>query len=254
MNITFRKQPGLNQYGIAFFWEMQITSDDERTFQDTLIPELFFDFFCIQEGQITQRDLQGNNVNAYSNSFIKPIFTQPLLFDYHLPIRCFGARLTPRFVAGFTKNLGQPNTLSTADWFPDFSEDLKQFGIHFEHTIKAHWDDTAVAYLTPTLEETAQFKTYSPRHKRRLFKKRFGISQKEMGNIQKVHAFLAQSCDFSSDNPHIIDYLDDDHFYDQSHLNHTFKKMTGLSLLDYFDENTVLQDNLMAVSYNELAE
>jgi AraC-like DNA-binding protein len=40
-------------------------------------------------------------------------------------------------------------------------------------------------------------------------------------------------------------------FYDQPHLNHAFKKMTGLSPVEYFEHNSILQDNLMSASYNE---
>jgi methylphosphotriester-DNA--protein-cysteine methyltransferase len=42
-------------------------------------------------------------------------------------------------------------------------------------------------------------------------------------------------------------------FYDQPHLNHTFKKLTGFSPVEYFQANSILQDNLMSASYNEIS-
>jgi methylphosphotriester-DNA--protein-cysteine methyltransferase len=66
-----------------------------------------------------------------------------------------------------------------------------------------------------------------------------------------VHLFLEQTCDFTSQNPRIIQHVNAEVFYDQPHLNHAFKKMTGLSPLEYFETNSILQDNLMAASYNE---
>ena len=51
--------------------------------------------------------------------------------------------------------------------------------------------------------------------------------------------------------PRIVAYVNADSFYDQPHLNNAFKKVTGLSPLAYFEANSILQDNLMAASYNE---
>jgi methylphosphotriester-DNA--protein-cysteine methyltransferase len=104
--------------------------------------------------------------------------------------------------------------------------------------------------LSPSLEESEWLAHYSPRHKRRLYRSTFGISKKEMKAIQNVHTFLGQTCDFSTPNPRIIEHIDSDVFYDQPHLNKAFKKMTGLSPLEYFQTSSILQDNLMAASYN----
>jgi len=53
-------------------------------------------------------------------------------------------------------------------------------------------------------------------------------------------------------NPRIIEHVTPEVFYDQPHLNHAFKKMTGLSPVEYFEVNSILQDNLMSASYNEV--
>lgn len=64
--------------------------------------------------------------------------------------------------------------------------------------------------------------------------------------------FLEQTCAFTQ-NPRIIGYVNPDVFYDQAHLNHVFKKMTGRSPVEYFEASSILQDNLMAASYNALS-
>ena len=110
-----------------------------------------------------------------------------------------------------------------------------------------------VHMLTASLEETDWLAAYSPRHKRRLYKAIFGISTKEMRAIDNIHQFLTQTCDFAAQTPRIVEHVNADLFYDQPHLNNAFKKMTGLSPLAYFEVNSVLQDNLMAASYNEIA-
>ena len=66
--------------------------------------------------------------------------------------------------------------------------------------------------------------------------------------------FLEKSCDFTVEYPRIIQHVDAEVFYDQPHLNHAFKRMTGLSPLEYFEANSILQDNLMAASYNEISD
>jgi methylphosphotriester-DNA--protein-cysteine methyltransferase len=79
----------------------------------------------------------------------------------------------------------------------------------------------------------------------------FGLSRRDLLNIRNVHAFLEQTCDFASENPRIIRHVNPEVFHDQPHLNRIFKKMTGFSPVGYFEANSILQDNLMSVSYNE---
>jgi methylphosphotriester-DNA--protein-cysteine methyltransferase len=103
------------------------------------------------------------------------------------------------------------------------------------------------------LQESAWLVQYSPRHKRRLYKATFGLSRKELHNIRNVQSFLEQTCDFAARNPRIIQHVNTEVFYDQPHLNRTFRKMTGFSPIGYFQANSILQDNLMSASYNEIS-
>jgi methylphosphotriester-DNA--protein-cysteine methyltransferase len=105
--------------------------------------------------------------------------------------------------------------------------------------------------LKQKLDESDWLVHFSARHKRRLYKTIFGASRKELQNIHNLHSFLDQACDFSSENPRIIQYINAEVFYDQPHLNHSFKKMTGFSPVEYFEANSILQDSLMSASYNE---
>lgn len=122
-----------------------------------------------------------------------------------------------------------------------------------EHIQKHRTKKWPYPMFLPTLEESGWLVNFSPRHKRRLYKATFGLTRKEIQNIRNVHSFLEQTCDFASQNPRIIQHVNAEVFYDQPHLNHTFKKLTGFSPVEYFQANSILQDNLMSASYNEIS-
>ena len=75
-----------------------------------------------------------------------------------------------------------------------------------------------------------------------------------MQNIRNIHLFLGQTCDFTSQNPRIIQHVNPEVYYDQPHLNRAFKKLTSFSPVEYFQANSILQDNLMSASYNEVSD
>ncbi|MEM8861030.1 MAG: hypothetical protein AAGD96_22125, partial [Chloroflexota bacterium] len=173
-----------------------------------------------------------------------------LVFD--LPIKLFGARLTLDWAEKFWRpdlpaNSIVPLTLINRPIanLGEFSDQLSQ---RFEQVQEKK---TTGRMVDDALNESLWLESYSDRQKRRLYKSTFGLSRKEMQKIYNIHQFLDQSCDFSEQNPHIIDHVNSDHFYDQPHLNRAFRESTGFTLLEYFEANTILQDNLLAVSYNE---
>ena len=132
--------------------------------------------------------------------------------------------------------------------------DLHDFVSQISATVQNKRSSKTLAPMfTQPMEEIFWLSSYSVRHKHRLYKSVFGLSQKEMMAIQNVHSFLAQTCDFSSQSSHIIQYVNPEVFYDQPNLNHSFKQMAGFSLLDYFEAHTIIQDNPMAASCNEIS-
>ncbi|MEM7335273.1 MAG: hypothetical protein AAF490_24560, partial [Chloroflexota bacterium] len=169
MKISFKKRPGPLNLGITFFWELRIDSEDSLSLPDNLIPESFFDYFFIHRGTVVTHDEAQLAQTAVPPQCLKPIHTRRLRLTYHLPLTVYGARLTPRFAAGYLGRLAPANSLIEADWLTENPRNLEQFSKAVKAIVQSQWNDTAVAYLTPQLEETAQFKTYSPRHKRRLF-------------------------------------------------------------------------------------
>ena len=56
MKIAFQKQAGDSSLGIAFTWRLALEAEEHTTVVDSFIPELFFDFFFVQEGCIECRD------------------------------------------------------------------------------------------------------------------------------------------------------------------------------------------------------
>lgn len=144
------------------------------------------------------------------------------------------------------------NRCLAQDWLQTAVTDLPSFASQLVQTVAARRvKKTVGGMLGPFPTETDWLAAYSPRHKRRLYKIVFGLSQKEMQAIHNIQQFLGQTCNFAAETPRIVEHVNAELFYDQPHLNNAFKKMTGLSPLAYFEATSILQDNLMAASYNE---
>ena len=251
MKIAFKKESGNSTLGIAFAWMMKIRADPPVTITDHFIPELFYDYFYIKEGNIRCVDKTEGTEFPLPSQALKTLYTYPLKIIFSTPLVLFGARLSLGFAESFLGEL-KANCFLEQDWVRDEADDLESFNVQITEFIqKNRGKKSPYPLLSPALEESGWLVNFSPRHKRRLYKSTFGISKKEMWSIQNVHTFLEQNCDFDSEYPRIIQHVNAEVFYDQPHLNHVFKKMTGLSPLEYFEANSILQDNLMAASYNE---
>ena len=255
MKISFQKMNGEPSVGTAFFWKLQIDGAAPTTIDDTFIPELFYDFFFLQQGKMRYVDGVDGTESWLPQQALKTLFTHGVTFQLALPITLFGVRLTLPFAESFWRNGLPSNCFLPERWIEHPVNDIADFATQIRTTLQNNQvRKTAVPLLSPTLQESDQLAHFSARHKRRLYKSIFGLSKKEMLAIQNIHAFLGQSCDFSSQNPRIIEHINSELFYDQPHLNHAFKKITGLSPLEHFQANSILQDNLMAASYNEILD
>ena len=257
MKISFQKQEGDPSLGIAFFWRMKIEVDSPTSISDSFIPELFYDYFFVQKGEV--RCVDSTSTQEAESSLppqaLKTIHTHRITFTLIAPLVLFGARLSLKFAELFWERNLPSNSFLETDWVGNQVNDLATFASQVSKTIqKNRQRKTAAPMLSPTLKETEWMAYFSPRHKRRLYKSVFGISKKEMRAIQNVHAFLGQTCDFTMQSPRIIEHINSKLFYDQPHLNHTFKKVTGLSPMEHFQANSILQDNLMAASYNAFSK
>lgn len=252
MNITFQKQAGSPTLGIQFFWKMEIKTKSSIEIMEHFIPELFFDYFHLQMGEMFILDDKLGNKRRLPPKFLKSIFTQPFKLLYSAPILLFGARLSLGFAEKFWEVDHYPNSLRTVDWIPGKFNSLHVFANAVTSFIEDHQKQRPpFSMFKALLEESDWLVHYSARHKRRLYHDVFGLSRKELQNIHNLHTFLAQACDFGTQNPRIIKHVNPDVYYDQPHLNHAFKKLTGLSPVEYFEANSILQDNLMSASYNE---
>lgn len=251
MKITFQRQHGDPAIGIAFTWKMTIQFDSSVSLNDHFIPELFYDYFFVQLGRIKCIDGSQNNEFVLPTQVFKTLFTRPLRFIYEVPLVLFGVRLSLEFAESFWGEMKANSFLEQA-WVKEDAGDLEAFTAQITDTIqKQRIKKWPYPMFTTTLDESDWLVHFSPRHKRRLYKSTFGVNRKELQNVHNVRTFLEQTCDFSAQNPRIIQHVSPAVFYDQPHLNHTFKKLTGLSPLEYFETNSILQDNLMAASYNE---
>jgi AraC-like DNA-binding protein len=253
MNIKFRKLSGDLSLGIAFFWKMEIETKSPAVIIDHFIPELFLDYFFVKKGKFRCVDKTLGTRFVLPQQALKTIYTRPLQFVFSTPLILLGARLSLKFVESFWEEI-RANSFLPQTWVSKNTNDLEMFGFQITEHVQEHrakkWP---YPMLLPALRESDWLVNFSPRHKRRLYKATFGLSRKEMQNIHNLHSFLEQTCDFTSQSPRIIQHMNAEVFYDQPHLNHAFKKMTGLSPVEYFQANSMVQDHLMSASYNEFS-
>ncbi len=253
MKILFQKQKGNPSLGIAFFWSMTLETKSSTLISDHFIPELFYDYFLLKKGAIKAVDSRGNEF-IFPQQTLKTIHTRLIKFSFSTLLIMFGARLSLKFAESFWGKNIRSNSFIEQNWAIKEPKDVASFALQITETIQNHRESKTIApLLSPALDESAWLGGYSPRHKSRLYKSVFGISKKEMWSIQNVHSFLEQTCDFASQNPRIIQHVNPEVFYDQPHLNHSFKKVTGFSPVEYFEASSILQDNLMSASYNEIS-
>lgn len=254
MHISFQKRPGDSSLGIAFFWKLTIEAKSLVTITDHLIPELFLDYFFVHRGKIKLVDPWGKKTSLPQQT-LKNIFTHPLNLVFSTPLILFGARLSLKFAETYHGDGCPPNSFLEQNWGGKHIDDLEAFASQVTECVQRRQTRrNPYPMFKSALEESDWLVNFSPRHKRRLYKTTFGLSRKELLNIQNIHSFLEQTCDFALENPRIIRHVNPEVFYDQPHLNHIFKKMTGLAPVGYFEKNSVLQDNLMSASYNAISD
>lgn len=249
MKVTFQKTAGDKTLGIEFFWKMTVEAKTGRRVTDHFIPELFFDFLCVRRGRV--RYFIGVQSCPLPSQSLKTLFDKPVMFEYSTPLVLFGARLSLKFAESFWDEM-KANSFLEQTWVGKEPGSLEAFAMQVRDCIRLNRrEKSPYPMFSKRLDESDWLVNFSPRHKRRLYAGVFGLSRKGLMNIRKVQSFLEQTCDFAAQNPRILHHVDPEVFYDQPHLNRSFRKMTGFSPVEYFEVNSILQDNLMSVSYNE---
>ncbi len=238
--------------GVAFFWRLALHTPRPVRLVDLFIPELFYDFVLVETGVVRVRQGSGPRSDRLPDQSLRTLYTQPLTLIFTTPLVLYGARLTLRFAELYWQPSLGANRFIEASWVSPKPRKLSVFASQFARYLQTHQTRKHPdPLLTPTLQECGELAHLSPRQKRRRYQSIFGVSRQALQRLVALHTFLQQACDFGDQAPHIISHLDPDVFYDQAHLNHTFKRLTGFSPGEYFQASSVLQDNLMAVSYNE---
>jgi AraC-like DNA-binding protein len=166
----------------------------------------------------------------------------------------FGARLSLSSAEHFWEARLLANALTEQAWVDRPPKSLGTFAAQVAAFVRRHQARKCpYSLLGPGLEESAWLKTYSPRHKRRLYSAVFGVSRQALDRIHGLQSFLAQACGLDDSPPRLLEHINADVYYDQPHFNRTFRKLTGLTPVAYFAAPSRLQDNLMAASYNAQA-
>ncbi len=251
MDISFQKQDGEKSLGVDFFWRLEVRSKRAVVFNDKFIPDLHFDYFFVDKGEVRYRDQETKKPISFPQQAWKFLHTRPLVLEFITPIVLYGTRLSLNFASLFWGE-ATTNSIQEQGWVSKKVTDLGDFSVQTLDYIRRHKiNKFPRPIFSKGLKESDWLMHYSARHKRRLYKNALGISRKDLMNIKNLHIFLEQTCDFGNQNPRIIQHVTPDIFYDQPHLNHAFKKMTEFSPVEYFENNSILQDNLMSASYNE---
>jgi AraC-like DNA-binding protein len=251
MNISFQKMDGVPRLGISFFWKLAIQTKSMAVVKDQFIPELFLDYLFVKEGRVKCIDQAQGTKIVLPRQTLKTIHAHTITFVFSTPLVLYGARLSLRFAESFWGKINA-NCFCRQGWVAGDADDLESFRSQIvAHVERRGKRRLAYPMFSSDMDESSWLANFSARHKRRLYASTFGLSRKELQNIRNVHSFLEQTCDFASENPRIIRHVNPEVFYDQAHLNHIFKKMTGFSPVEYFETNSILQDNLMSASYNE---
>jgi len=255
MKISFQKKNGDPQLGISFFWRLQIDVEQSRAISDVFIPELFFDYFYVWQGSVQVVGAERDSEYLLSQQSFKTLFTHRIDLVLNAPIVLYGARFSLPFAEWFWEKQMPAHQFLAQNWIDCTVDDLNTFAAQMTQMIQENRvKKTTATLFTVSFAESDWLKHYSPRHKRRLVKSVFGLSKKEILRVRNLHLFLGQTCNFAAQSPRIVEHVNAEVFYDQPHLNHAFKKITGLSPLAYFEANSILQDNLMAASYNALPD
>ena len=251
MDISFQKQAGETSLGVDFFWRLEVHSNRVVTFTDKFIPDLYFDYFFVDKGAVRYRDHGTKKSVSLSQQALKFLHTHPLVLEFSTPIVLYGARLSLNFASMFWGEM-TVNSILEHRWAGNKVSGIRDFSSQIKDHIRKHKSNKFPrTLLSKNLKEADWLTHYSARHKRRIYQNALGVSRKDIVNVKNLHIFLEQTCDFGNQSPRIIEHVTPDVFYDQPHLNHAFKKMTGLSPVEYFEHNSILQDNLMSASYNE---
>ncbi len=253
MKISFQKKSGYPTEEIKFFWSMKIETRSPVMLTDHFIPELFYDFFMVRKGSIRCIDSQLGVESILPRQSLKMLYTRPITLALSTPLVLFGARLSLEFAEAFWGG-SESNQFVDQAWVGKETNNLDSFAKQVrEHIHTKQRKKFPYPMFSERLQESDWLVNFSPRHKRRLYAEAFGLSRKELLNIHHVHSFLEQTCDFAAHTPRILHHLNPDVYYDQPHLNRSFKKMTGVSPVEYFEASSILQDNLMSASYNEVS-
>ena len=249
MQISFHKLAGVPALDLAYFWRMQIDGP-AAVLADHVIPELCYDFLYVQQGQLAWAATDSEPPQPLPAQSLRTLHSRGHKLHFTLPLVLYGARFYLRLAENISLVLPAGRFLRL-NWLKAPVDSLDDFAKQLQPVLQANRQPRLAGPMFRSgLNESAWLDAYSPRQRRRFYQSVFGLSRQNLLAIENLHRFLGQTCNFGDENPRLIEYVDDEAYYDQPHLNRAFRKMTGFTPLAYFEASTILQDNLMAASYN----
>ncbi|MBK6795023.1 MAG: hypothetical protein IPG80_21315 [Anaerolineales bacterium] len=109
-----------------FFWRLEVRSKRAVVFNDKFIPDLYFDYFFVDKGEVRYRDQETKKPVSFPQQALKFLHTRPLVLEFSTPIVLYGARLSLSFASLFWGEM-TANSIPEQRWVSKKVTDLGDF-------------------------------------------------------------------------------------------------------------------------------
>ena len=179
-------------------------------------PQPYFDVVTVQHGELTWED--GEATTTLPPTFLLGPGVRPAVIRSTTPVAMSGVRLT-------------------LEWPMLAPERSTSAPVPVE---------PGIVSVTPDRPATSA--TMSTRHTRRLHRAHFGVSAQRLAAIVAVQEFIDAGCPESPRDNQLINSVNPDRFYDQSHFSRTFRSVVGVPPSRFVDRDSPWVEALMAIS------
>ena len=137
MKISFQIRQEETLPELLFCWRMAVEAARETAVLDTFIPELFFDFFYVQEGALSCVGAGQYEEGHLPRQVLKTLHSRRLDFVLELPLILYGARFTLPFAELFWQEQMPANAFLRQTWVEESVPDLKTFTTQISAAIES---------------------------------------------------------------------------------------------------------------------
>lgn len=200
MQISFHKLAGVPALDLAYFWRLQIDGPAALP-ADHLIPELYYDFLYVQQGQLALSATDSEPPQPLPGQSLRTLHSRSHKLQFTLPLILYGARFYLRLAENIAHGLTAGRFLPL-NWLKTPINSLPDFASQLQPVLQAiRQPRLAGPMFSSGLNESTWLAAYSPRQRRRLYQSVFGLSRQGLLAIENLHRFLGQTCNFGDAPP-----------------------------------------------------